>query len=132
MQHKYPSRAEILEFAGQMASGNYADFFSHVSEHVDWTIMGKSNNVSYYTFSTVFSNIKICEFVQHNMCMTGTSPMSMRYTSLKHFQEATLGRLATILKEPGLKIMVHNVIGGEEQEWATIELKANAECKNGK
>ncbi len=69
MQHKYPSRAEILEFAGQMASGNYDGFFSHVSEHVDWTIMGKSNNLSYYTFSALLSKFKCCESVQQPLLL---------------------------------------------------------------
>jgi len=57
--------------------------------------------------------------------------MSKHYKSLKEFQEATLTRLKPILKEPGLLIKVQNIIGGGDHEWATAELKADAECQNG-
>ncbi|KAI9710650.1 MAG: hypothetical protein M1828_002137 [Chrysothrix sp. TS-e1954] len=60
----------------------------------------------------------------------GTSPMSKRYDSLEAFQKETLGRLKPILKAPGLILKVHNVVGGDD-EWATAELKADAECVNG-
>ena len=40
-----------------------------------------------------------------------------------------LGVVNKILSEP-LKLKVVNVIGGGD-EWATIELEANATCKNG-
>jgi hypothetical protein len=51
--------------------------------------------------------------------------------SLKSFQEATFTRLGAIMKPPGLVLKVRNVIGGGEQEWATVELVAVAECKSG-
>ncbi len=35
-----------------------------------------------------------------------------------------------VLKEP-LKLELLNVFGGGDQEWATIELKAESVCKNG-
>jgi hypothetical protein len=35
------------------------------------------------------------------------------------------------MKPPGLALKVRNVIGGGEQEWATVELVAVAECKSG-
>ena len=35
------------------------------------------------------------------------------------------------MKPPGLQLKVRNVIGGGEQEWATVELVAVAECKSG-
>jgi len=36
------------------------------------------------------------------------------------------------MKEPGLKLKVRNVIGGGDQEWAVVELVAEAVCKNGR
>jgi len=35
------------------------------------------------------------------------------------------------MKPPGLQLKVRNVIGGGDQEWATVELVAVAECKSG-
>lgn len=61
----------------------------------------------------------------------GTHPLAGHYTSLKDFQQATFARLGKIMKDPGIRLMVRNVIGGGEQEWAIVELVAKAECKNG-
>jgi len=57
--------------------------------------------------------------------------MSKHFKSLQEFQEATLTRLKPILKEPGLIIKVQNIIGGDT-EWAAAEMRADAECVNGK
>ena len=35
------------------------------------------------------------------------------------------------MKEPGIRLMVRNVVGGGDQAWATVELVAVAECKSG-
>lgn len=35
------------------------------------------------------------------------------------------------MKEPGIRLKVRNVIGGGDQEWATVELIADAVCNNG-
>ena len=61
----------------------------------------------------------------------GTHPCAGRYSSLKDFQKSTITRLGNIMKEPGIRLMVRNVIGGGDQEWATVELIAAAECKSG-
>lgn len=61
----------------------------------------------------------------------GTHPCAGRYATLQDFQQSTLARLGKIMKDPGIKLMVRNVIGGGEREWATVELVAKAECKNG-
>lgn len=76
---------------------------------------------------------KTFERVSPNVDWTvmGTHPLAGRYTSLKDFQQGTLARLGKIMKDPGIRLMVRNVIGGGEQDWATVELVANAECKNG-
>jgi len=57
--------------------------------------------------------------------------MSRKYASLADFQSSTLGRLKSILKEPGLRIKVRHVHGGGEDAWATAEMRADAECENG-
>ena len=76
---------------------------------------------------------KMFERISTNVDWTvmGTHPCAGRYTSLQEFQQGTLARLGKIMKEPGLRLMVRNVIGGGEQEWATVELVAKAECKDG-
>jgi ketosteroid isomerase-like protein len=62
----------------------------------------------------------------------GTHPCAGRYKSLKEFKEATFQRLGKIMKPPGIKLKVRNVVGGEDQEWAVVELVAVAECNSGK
>lgn len=57
--------------------------------------------------------------------------MSKKYKSKAEFQDETLGRLASILEPPGLRIHVYNIIGGGDSEWATAEMKAKAMTKNG-
>ena len=62
---------------------------------------------------------------------SGSSPMSRRYKSLADFRESTLARLGKMLKPPGLFMKVRHVIGGGDDAWATVEMKADAECVNG-
>lgn len=57
--------------------------------------------------------------------------MSKIYKSKVQFQQETLGWLAKILEAPGLRIHVHNIIGGGDCEWMTAEMRAKAMCKNG-
>lgn len=96
-----PARTEVEALFKNMETQNYAEFFKHVSPNVDWTVMG-------------------------------THPCAGRYASLSEFQQATFARLGAIMKDPGIRLMVRNVIGGGvESEWATVELVAVAECKNG-
>ncbi|KAF2084505.1 hypothetical protein K490DRAFT_59482 [Saccharata proteae CBS 121410] len=52
------------------------------------------------------------------------------YTTLSSFQSATFARLAAVMKEPGIKLKVRNVIGGGDEPWAVVELIADAVCKN--
>lgn len=61
----------------------------------------------------------------------GTHSCAGRYTTLEGFQHGTLARLGKLVKEPGIRLMVRNVIGGGDQEWANVELVAVAEGLNG-
>lgn len=74
------------------------------------------------TFDRVSENV--------DWTVMGTHPLAGRYTSLKAFQQATFARLNAIMKN-GITLKVRNVIGGGEQEWAVVELIADAECLNG-
>ena len=40
MSSAYPSREMILEIFAGLAAGKYSDFFAHVADDVDWTVMG--------------------------------------------------------------------------------------------
>ena len=46
------------------------------------------------------------------------------------WKKGALGVVNSFLAEP-LKQSVVNVVGGGDQEWAVVELEANAKCKNG-
>ena len=65
-----------------------------------------------------------------NWTVMGTHPLAGLYNSLQDFNEATAARLNKIMKEP-IKLMVRNVIGGGEGDWATVELVVKAECVDG-
>lgn len=97
-----PTRQEIHNHFQLMGEGRYDEFFIMIDDQVEWTIMG-------------------------------TSPMSQTFADLQDFRQKTLARLRKILKDPGLMIKVKNVIGGgPDQEWASVELGAEAECIDGK
>lgn len=51
--------------------------------------------------------------------------------SAESWKKGAYGVVNGFLAEP-LKQSVVNVIGGGDQEWAVVELEANATCKNGK
>ncbi|KAK4634809.1 hypothetical protein CLAFUW4_00921 [Fulvia fulva] len=51
------------------------------------------------------------------------------HPAAEDWKKGALGVVNKILSEP-LKLKVINVIGGGD-EWATVELEANATCKNG-
>lgn len=46
------------------------------------------------------------------------------------WKKGALGVVNAVLKEP-LALEVVNVFGGGDQEWATVELKADSVCLNG-
>jgi ketosteroid isomerase-like protein len=76
---------------------------------------------------------KMFQYVSEDVDWTvmGTHPLAGRYRSRSDFQNGTLARLAGIMKEPGLKLKVRQVIGGGDEPWAVVELIADAVCKNG-
>ncbi|RMZ26861.1 hypothetical protein D0859_09068 [Hortaea werneckii] len=50
---------------------------------------------------------------------------------MEAWKQGALGTINQILREP-LALKVVNVVGGgRDQEWALVELEANAVCKNG-
>ncbi|RMY50146.1 hypothetical protein D0865_07070 [Hortaea werneckii] len=51
---------------------------------------------------------------------------------MEAWKQGALGTVNRILRDP-LSLQVINVVGGDrDQEWALVELKADAVCKNGK
>lgn len=118
MATKYPNREELFELFSNIKTGNYEAFFDRVSDDVDWQIMGQCD-------------LDRTAIVLDRLTRPGTSPMSKIYKSKAQFRQETLGWLAKILEAPGLRIHVHNIIGGGDCEWMTAEMKAKAMCKNG-
>lgn len=60
----------------------------------------------------------------------GTHPAAGHFTTLEAWKEGALGVIQKVLAEP-LTMKVVNVVGGGDQDWASVELEANATCKNG-
>ncbi|KAI7553116.1 hypothetical protein KC331_g1451 [Hortaea werneckii] len=61
----------------------------------------------------------------------GDHPAAGQFTSLEAWKKGALGTVNRILRDP-LSLQVINVVGGgRDQDWALVELKADAVCKNG-
>jgi len=61
----------------------------------------------------------------------GTHPAAGSFKSLEDWKKGALGPINKVLAAP-LQLKVINIVGGGEgEEWATLELEANATCKNG-
>lgn len=60
----------------------------------------------------------------------GTHALSGHYPNKATFMAESLTRIGGVLDGP-MKLQVKSVIGGETEEWAVIELAAEARCKNG-
>ena len=95
----YPTKAEIRVMFAPLANADYKEFFSHVADNVDWTIMG------------------------HH-------PIAGHYTTRDAFLHASQ-RLGAIMQEP-MKLVLENIVGGDHEDQAVVELKTVAVCKNGK
>lgn len=54
MSTPYPSRQRISEIFGSLAEGKYVDFFAHVVDNVDWTVMGHHPLAGQYHDKTDF------------------------------------------------------------------------------
>lgn len=62
--------------------------------------------------------------------LLGTHPLAGHYKSLSDWKAGALEPINAVLREP-LKLQVRNVVGGGDQEWACVELFADAVCKDG-
>lgn len=101
MASRYPTRDEILDIFKIATPHNFAEIFL---EHVDPNV---------------------------DWTVLGTHPLAGRFNSRDEFVSQPLARFRKVMKEPGIGITIHNVIGGGDQEWAVFELIAKAECLNG-
>lgn len=54
MSSPYPSRQKISEIFASLAKGKYDDFFAHVADDVDWTVMGHHPLAGQYHNKTDF------------------------------------------------------------------------------
>lgn len=61
----------------------------------------------------------------------GTHPCAGHFTNLADWKAGALGPINKVLREP-LALKVRNVVGGGDEEWAVVELFADATCKDGK
>jgi hypothetical protein len=115
MAQTYPSKEEVSSIFKNAEAGNFPEFMKYVSPTVDWTVMGLSLSLLLLRKPTLTSS--------------GTHPCAGRYNSLVAFNEGTNKRLGAIMKEPGIKLLVRNII--TNGEWVVVEMVSKAECKNG-
>ncbi|KAI0887454.1 uncharacterized protein GGS22DRAFT_198738 [Annulohypoxylon maeteangense] len=64
-----------------------------------------------------------------DLTLTGSHALAGRYDKAT-FRSQALARVNCIFDGP-VKLHVRSIIGGEVEEWAVIELTAEARCKNG-
>jgi len=60
----------------------------------------------------------------------GTHILSGHYSSKESFLSTSVSRIGAVLDGP-IKLQVRSIIGGDVEEWAVIEMAAEARCKNG-
>ena len=60
----------------------------------------------------------------------GSHALSGKYNSKADFLSNSAGRIGAVIDGP-MKLKVKSVIGGDVEEWAVIEMVAEARCKNG-
>ncbi|KAJ3580039.1 hypothetical protein NPX13_g517 [Xylaria arbuscula] len=61
----------------------------------------------------------------------GTHALSGVYENKKDFLSLSASRIAAVLDGP-MKLNIVKVIGGGDEEWAVVEMVADARLKNGK
>ncbi|KAI7498870.1 hypothetical protein KC357_g22 [Hortaea werneckii] len=98
-----PTKTEIETLCSHLGTSDPSPSFDRVSPDVVWDVMGDH-------------------------------PAAGHFTSLEAWKQGALGTINRILREP-LALKVVNVVGGggssRDQDWAVVELEANAVCKNG-
>lgn len=58
----------------------------------------------------------------------GTHVLSAHYTNRVSFLSTEVSRIGYVMDRP-IKLIFKNVIGGEVEEWAVVEMVAEARCK---
>ncbi len=61
----------------------------------------------------------------------GSHALSGHFPDKKTFLSTSAGPIVAVIDGP-LNLQVRRVIGGETEDWAVIELLADAKCKNGR
>ncbi len=112
----YPTRSEIEHFASSLETSDPSPFFDRVSENVVWDVMGTHPAAGHFT-----------SLRKRVACIV----VDLANKRKGAWKEGALGVANKFLSE-SLKLKVVNVIGGGDQEWAVLELEANATCKNGR
>lgn len=116
----YPTASEIRGFASSLSTPDPSPFFDRVSANVEWDVLGTHPAAGHFT-----------TLGRHDM---SPSPMYLDCILTVPIPDAwkkgALDVVNAVLRDP-LKLELLNVFGGGDQEWATIELKADSVCKNG-
>ncbi|RMY01104.1 hypothetical protein D0868_08656 [Hortaea werneckii] len=102
-----PTKTEIETLCSHLGTPDPSPFFDRVSPDVVWDVMGTLNN---------------------------HPPIGRQLSKslTEAWKKGALGTVNRILRDP-LALQVINVVGGGgDQDWALVELKADAVCKNGK
>ncbi|KAF4618381.1 hypothetical protein G7Y89_g14921 [Cudoniella acicularis] len=65
-----------------------------------------------------------------NWTVMGSHILSAHYTTKASFLSSSLARISAVI-DGGLNLKIVSIIGGETEEWAVVEMLADARCKNG-
>ncbi|OTA35931.1 hypothetical protein BTJ68_04164 [Hortaea werneckii EXF-2000] len=133
-----PTKTEIETLCSHLGTSDPSPFFDRVSPDVVWDVMGTytlpSSHLYYSTWTRKNPTLHLSHWLTyppHRHFPSGDHPAAGHFTSLEAWKQGALGTINQILREP-LALKVVNVVGGgRDQEWALVELEANAVCKNG-
>ncbi|KUI69007.1 hypothetical protein VM1G_04337 [Cytospora mali] len=101
----------IAHAAGYPTKARIRQIFAHLT---------KGDAAAFYTH--VADNV--------SWTVMGTHALSGHYDSKASFLSTSVARIGAVLEGP-MKLQVRSIIGGDEEEWAVIEMVAQSRCKNG-
>ncbi|RMX89956.1 hypothetical protein D0867_15378 [Hortaea werneckii] len=102
-----PTKTEIEALCSHLGTSDPSPFFDRVSPDVVWDVMESQEEERKQT------------------------DRQLSKSQTEAWKKGALGTVNQILRDP-LSLQVINVVGGgRDQEWALVELKADAVCKNG-
>ncbi|EMD00717.1 hypothetical protein BAUCODRAFT_20765 [Baudoinia panamericana UAMH 10762] len=123
-----PSTAELEQLCTHLSSSDQSPFFDRVSPEVVWDVLGVS-------LPATRQHDKRSNGHKAHIPLPDTSQAFRKpLIALAHpesWKEGALGVINKVLREPLRMKVINAISGGDQSDWAVVELEANSVCKNG-